>query len=281
MVGGNPLLLKALVTEQQHVRKPGPVGFRMDSAGQGGARRRGQPGRHRPLPLGPETPETREVIEMLSCARSVELSRLTEIYGAGIVADMEDAGLLDIDGLGQPLGFPAGKVPWRRRPLLAEHLPAAGTPEPAPGRQGTGPCHHDRGRADGIRRLDARMRGRTQPGHGAGRGRGSRAAVRPAFCPQLRREPEEERRAMGSPGSGRKPPHTCCWTCRCRPWPPSTTFPSRSWTTLDVEEFAQVVAAKCTGHGLAAGTTRTGCRRMLEKARARLGVGPEHGEGLA
>ncbi|HEY1156015.1 MAG TPA: LuxR C-terminal-related transcriptional regulator, partial [Arthrobacter sp.] len=44
-----------------------------------------------------ETPQTREVIEMLSCARRVELSRLTAIYGADVVADMEDAGLLEID----------------------------------------------------------------------------------------------------------------------------------------------------------------------------------------
>jgi DNA-binding CsgD family transcriptional regulator len=34
---------------------------------------------------------------MLSCARRVELSRLTAIYGANVVADMEDGGLLEVD----------------------------------------------------------------------------------------------------------------------------------------------------------------------------------------
>lgn len=34
---------------------------------------------------------------MLSCARRVELSRLTAIYSAVVVADMEDGGLLEID----------------------------------------------------------------------------------------------------------------------------------------------------------------------------------------
>ncbi len=43
MVGGNPLLLKALVTEQQQSGQPCPVRLRLDPARQSSPRRRGQP----------------------------------------------------------------------------------------------------------------------------------------------------------------------------------------------------------------------------------------------
>jgi DNA-binding NarL/FixJ family response regulator len=98
MVGGNPLLLKALVTEQQlsgNLVLSDSVWTLRDKVVLDGAASLDDIVRSR---WARKTPETREVIEMLSCARSVELSRLTSIFGAGIVADMEDAGLLDIDG---------------------------------------------------------------------------------------------------------------------------------------------------------------------------------------
>ncbi|MEJ1179064.1 MULTISPECIES: helix-turn-helix transcriptional regulator [unclassified Pseudarthrobacter] len=98
MVGGNPLLLKALVTEQQlsgNLVLSDSVWTLRDKVVLDGAASLDDIVRSR---WARKTPETREVIEMLSCARSVELSALTSIFGAGIVADMEDAGLLDIDG---------------------------------------------------------------------------------------------------------------------------------------------------------------------------------------
>jgi DNA-binding NarL/FixJ family response regulator len=97
IVGGNPLLLKALVTEQQqsgNLVLADSVWTLRDKVVLDGAASLDDIVRSR---WARKTPETREVIEMLSCARSVELSRLTTLYGAGIVADMEDAGLLDID----------------------------------------------------------------------------------------------------------------------------------------------------------------------------------------
>lgn len=97
MVGGNPLLLKALVTEQQlsgNLVLSDSVWTLRDKVVLDGAASLDDIVRSR---WSRETPETREVIEMLSCARRVELSRLTAIYSSDIVADMEDAGLLEID----------------------------------------------------------------------------------------------------------------------------------------------------------------------------------------
>lgn len=97
MVGGNPLLLKALVTEQQlsgNLVLSDSVWTLRDKVVLDGAASLDDIVRSR---WSRETPETREVIEMLCCARSVELSRLTSIYGADVVADMEDGGLLEID----------------------------------------------------------------------------------------------------------------------------------------------------------------------------------------
>ena len=97
MVGGNPLLLKALVTEQQlsgNLVLSDSVWTLRDKVVLDGAASLDDIVRSR---WSRETPETREVIEMLSCARRVELSRLTSIYSADVVADMEDGGLLGID----------------------------------------------------------------------------------------------------------------------------------------------------------------------------------------
>jgi DNA-binding CsgD family transcriptional regulator len=97
MVGGNPLLLKALVTEQRlsgNLVLSDSVWTLRDKVVLDGAASLDDIVRSR---WSRETPETKEVIEMLSCARRVELSRLTDIYSAEVVADMEDAGLLEID----------------------------------------------------------------------------------------------------------------------------------------------------------------------------------------
>lgn len=97
MVGGNPLLLKALVTEQQlsgNLVLSDSVWTLRDKVVLDGAASLDDIVRSR---WSRETPQAREVIEMLSCARRVELSRLTAIYSAEVVADMEDGGLLEID----------------------------------------------------------------------------------------------------------------------------------------------------------------------------------------
>ncbi|ADX72427.1 response regulator containing a CheY-like receiver domain and an HTH DNA-binding domain protein [Pseudarthrobacter phenanthrenivorans Sphe3] len=97
MVGGNPLLLKALVTEQQlsgNLVLSDSVWTLRDKVVLEGAASLDDIVRSR---WSRETPETREVIEMLSCARRVELARLTAIFGAEVVANMEDGGLLEID----------------------------------------------------------------------------------------------------------------------------------------------------------------------------------------
>lgn len=98
MVGGNPLLLKALVAEQQlsgNLVLSDSVWTLRDKISLDGAASLEDIVRSR---WARETPETRNVIEMLSCARRVELARLGALYGADVVADMEDAGLLEIDG---------------------------------------------------------------------------------------------------------------------------------------------------------------------------------------
>lgn len=97
MVGGNPLLLKALVAEQQqsgNLVLSDSVWTLRDKVVLDGAASLEDIVRSR---WSRQSPQEQEVIEMLSCARRVELSRLTAVYGAGIVADMEDAGLLEID----------------------------------------------------------------------------------------------------------------------------------------------------------------------------------------
>jgi DNA-binding CsgD family transcriptional regulator/tetratricopeptide (TPR) repeat protein len=97
MVGGNPLLLKALVAEQQqsgNLVLSDSVWTLRDKVVLDGAASLEDIVRSR---WSRQSPQEREVIEMLACARRVELSRLTGVYGAGIVADMEDAGLLEID----------------------------------------------------------------------------------------------------------------------------------------------------------------------------------------
>ncbi|MFJ6027583.1 LuxR C-terminal-related transcriptional regulator [Pseudarthrobacter sp. NPDC092424] len=98
MVGGNPLLLKALVAEQQlsgNLVLSDSVWTLRDKVVLDGAASLEDIVRSR---WSRETPETRNVIEMLSCARRVELTRLSALYGADVVADMEDGGLLGIDG---------------------------------------------------------------------------------------------------------------------------------------------------------------------------------------
>lgn len=96
MVGGNPLLLKALVAEQQlsgNLVLSDSVWTLRDKIVLDGAASLEDIVRSR---WSRETQQTRSVIEMLACARRVELTRLSALFGADVVAGMEDAGLLDI-----------------------------------------------------------------------------------------------------------------------------------------------------------------------------------------
>ncbi|XAS67939.1 helix-turn-helix transcriptional regulator [Micrococcaceae bacterium Sec5.7] len=96
IVGGNPLLLKALVTEQQlsgNLVLSDSVWTLRDKVVLDGATGLDDIVRSR---WSRETTDSREVIEMLSCARSVSLARLTAIFGTDTIADMEDAGLLAV-----------------------------------------------------------------------------------------------------------------------------------------------------------------------------------------
>ncbi|MFC9351153.1 LuxR C-terminal-related transcriptional regulator [Arthrobacter sp. NPDC057013] len=100
IVGGNPLLLKALVTEQQqsgNLVLSDSVWTLRDRVVLDGATGLDDIVRSR---WSREKSETREVIEMLACARRVPLARLSEIYGTATVADMEDAGLLTVADTG-------------------------------------------------------------------------------------------------------------------------------------------------------------------------------------
>lgn len=96
IVGGNPMLLKALVAEQQqsgNLILSDSVWTLRDKVILDGGTGLDDIVRSR---WTRETVETRAVIEMLACARSVSLSQLTSVFGTDIVADMEDAGLLSV-----------------------------------------------------------------------------------------------------------------------------------------------------------------------------------------
>jgi DNA-binding NarL/FixJ family response regulator len=96
IVNGNPMLLKALVTEQQqsgNLVLSDLVWTLRDKVVLDSGTGLEDIVRSR---WAREKPETREVIEMLACARSVSLARLTAAFGTEIVADMEDDGLLTV-----------------------------------------------------------------------------------------------------------------------------------------------------------------------------------------
>ncbi|CAM3162686.1 Putative HTH-type transcriptional regulator/MT0914 [Arthrobacter ulcerisalmonis] len=98
LVGGNPLLLKALVAEQQHVGNlvlSDAVWTLRDKVVLAGAASLDDIVRSR---WARETAQAKDVIELLACARRIELHRLTALYGTETIADMEDDGLLEVEG---------------------------------------------------------------------------------------------------------------------------------------------------------------------------------------
>lgn len=97
ITGGNPMLLESLVTEQRmcgNLVLEGSVWTLLDEIVLEGGHGLEEIVRSR---WSREEPETREVIEMLSCARRVPLQSLAAVFSAKTLADMEDSGLLVVD----------------------------------------------------------------------------------------------------------------------------------------------------------------------------------------
>jgi len=97
LVGGSPTLLQAVVSEQierGNLVLSGSVWTLLDELVLDGRTALEDIVRAR---YARETAEAREVIEVLSCARSFSLSRLARMYGPGLIADMEEAGQIVVD----------------------------------------------------------------------------------------------------------------------------------------------------------------------------------------
>ncbi|HET8880444.1 MAG TPA: helix-turn-helix transcriptional regulator, partial [Arthrobacter sp.] len=97
LVGGSPTLLQAVVSEQierGNLVLSGSVWTLVDEVVLDGRTALEDIVRAR---YARESPEAREVIEVLSCARSLPLSRLARMYGPALIADMEEAGQIVVD----------------------------------------------------------------------------------------------------------------------------------------------------------------------------------------
>ena len=101
LVGGSPTLLQAVVTEQiEHgnLVLSGSVWTLVDEVVLDGKTALEDIVRAR---YARESPQAREVIEVLSCARCMSLARLAQMYGPALIADMEEAGQIVVDRTGQ------------------------------------------------------------------------------------------------------------------------------------------------------------------------------------
>ena len=97
LVGGSPTLLQAVVSEQierGNLVLSGSVWTLVDEVVLDGRTALEDIVRAR---YARETPEAREVIDVLSCARTLPLSRLARMYSPGVIADMEEAGQIVVD----------------------------------------------------------------------------------------------------------------------------------------------------------------------------------------
>lgn len=103
LVGGSPTLLQAVVSEQierGNLVLSGSVWTLVDEVVLDGRTALEDIVRAR---YARETPVARELIEVLSCARTLPLARLARMYSPGIIADMEDAGQIVVDRTGRHL----------------------------------------------------------------------------------------------------------------------------------------------------------------------------------
>jgi DNA-binding CsgD family transcriptional regulator/tetratricopeptide (TPR) repeat protein len=97
LVGGSPTLLQAVVSEQierGNLVLSGSVWTLLDEVVLDGRTALEDIVRAR---YARESPLAREVIDVLSCARTMPLARLARMYGPAVIADMEDAGQIVID----------------------------------------------------------------------------------------------------------------------------------------------------------------------------------------
>ncbi|SDK41580.1 LuxR C-terminal-related transcriptional regulator [Arthrobacter sp. ok362] len=97
LVGGSPTLLQAVVSEQierGNLVLSGSVWTLVDEVVLDGRTALEDIVRAR---YARETPEAREVIDVLSCARTLPLSRLARMYSPGVIADMEEAGQIVVE----------------------------------------------------------------------------------------------------------------------------------------------------------------------------------------
>lgn len=97
LVGGSPTLLQAVVSEQierGNLVLSGSVWTLVDEVVLDGRTALEDIVRAR---YARESPVAREVIEVLSCARTLPLGRLARMYSPDIIADMEDAGQIVVD----------------------------------------------------------------------------------------------------------------------------------------------------------------------------------------
>ncbi len=101
LVGGSPTLLQAVVSEQierGNLVLAGSVWTLMDEVVLDGRTALEDIVRAR---YARESPVEREVIDVLSCARTMPLARLAKMFSPGIIADMEDAGQIVVDRTGR------------------------------------------------------------------------------------------------------------------------------------------------------------------------------------
>lgn len=97
ITGGNPMLLESLVSEQRlcgNLVLEGTVWTLLDEVVLEGGHGLEEIVRSRWLR---EDSETREVMELLACARRVPLQNLATLFSARTLANMEDSGLLVVD----------------------------------------------------------------------------------------------------------------------------------------------------------------------------------------
>ena len=199
LVGGSPTLLQAVVSEQierGNLVLSGSVWTLLDEVVLDGRTALEDIVRAR---YARETPEAREVIDVLSCARTLPLSRLARMYSPGVIADMEEAGQIVVDRADRHLVTLGRPLPRRHRPQLAQR----GAPAGAPGQGPRTPEHElDELTVEDLLAYAAWTHdcgAQLAPAHAAGRGQRRRQTLRPQVRPEMRQQPD-----AGGPGVGRR-----------------------------------------------------------------------------
>ena len=188
-----------------------------------------------------ETPEAREVIDVLSCARTLPLSRLAQ-----------DVQPRCHRGHGR-------RRPDRRRPrrtgTSSRWATATSATSSATGSawsagwscgtrfRGTSRTELNELTVEDLLAYaawthDCDAPAGTRPRRGGCQRR--RQALRPEVCAQMRRQPVARRTRNGRRGSSRNPPPTSSSGCRCRPCPRWTMSPNGRSTTLGGRDVRRI-----------------------------------------